>query len=113
MHDLSGPGGVGRRRSGRPLVTAWAAVMATLALAACGGRPEQAPAARADATTATTAWVMRAGAPITVPTTLAEPHPAKSILPDMVVDDVAGGSVNLASLVPSPEPILVWFWAPT
>jgi hypothetical protein len=42
------------------------------------------------------------------------PGPSEaSALPDLVVDDVnAGTEVNLASLVPSPEPILVWLWAP-
>jgi len=39
--------------------------------------------------------------------------PTASVLPDLVVDDVtAGTKVNLTSLVPSAEPILVWMWAP-
>jgi hypothetical protein len=37
----------------------------------------------------------------------------RSVLPDLVVDDVgAGTKVDLASLVPSPQPVLLWFWAP-
>jgi len=36
-----------------------------------------------------------------------------SVLPDLVVDDVgARTKVNLSTLTPSPEPILVWLWAP-
>lgn len=34
-------------------------------------------------------------------------------LPAVTVLDVAGGGpVNLRSLAPAPQPLLVWFWAP-
>lgn len=54
------------------------------------------------------------GGDATVPTTGATaPSTARSVLPDLVVDDVgAGTKVNLASLVPSAQPVLLWFWAP-
>lgn len=37
---------------------------------------------------------------------------SNSVLPAVQVKDVAGGDVNLASLVPSQKPILLWAWAP-
>ena len=37
---------------------------------------------------------------------------SKSVLPSVQVKDVAGGEVNLAALVPSQTPILLWAWAP-
>jgi len=41
------------------------------------------------------------------------PPPAlASRLPDVQVDDLAGGKVALTSLSPSELPVLVWFWAP-
>ena len=46
------------------------------------------------------------------PTSVAASAPGASVLPDIVVDDVGGGTVNLASLAPSAEPILLWMWAP-
>ena len=65
------------------------------------------------------------GSPVTVPTldtppsVPPDPSPAdrgesaKSALPDLAVDDVSAGTkVNLSSLAPAPEPILLWFWAP-
>ena len=35
-----------------------------------------------------------------------------SVLPSVQVKDVAGGEVDLAALVPSRTPILLWAWAP-
>jgi len=41
------------------------------------------------------------------------PAAARSVLPDLSVDDVAAGTkVDLSSLAPADQPLLVWFWAP-
>ena len=50
----------------------------------------------------------------TQPAGTERPTPSNAgVLPDLVVDDVgAQAKVNLASLTPAPEPILVWLWAP-
>jgi len=37
---------------------------------------------------------------------------SNSVLPSVQVKDVAGGEVDLAALVPSETPILLWAWAP-
>jgi thiol-disulfide isomerase/thioredoxin len=37
---------------------------------------------------------------------------SKSVLPSVQVRDIAGGEVDLAGLVPSERPILLWAWAP-
>jgi hypothetical protein len=38
---------------------------------------------------------------------------SRSVLPDVIVRDVAtGAEMPLASLVPAERPLLVWFWAP-
>lgn len=37
---------------------------------------------------------------------------SNSVLPSVSVKDVAGGEVDLAGLVPSEKPILLWAWAP-
>jgi thiol-disulfide isomerase/thioredoxin len=37
---------------------------------------------------------------------------SNSVLPSVQVKDVAGGEVDLAGLVPSERPILLWAWAP-
>jgi thiol-disulfide isomerase/thioredoxin len=37
---------------------------------------------------------------------------SNSVLPSVQVKDVAGGDVDLATLVPSEKPILLWAWAP-
>lgn len=86
--------------------------VAMLVLSACGGSPR--PAATASTPGgATTTSVMPTPIPITTPTTAVAARPGTSILPDLTVDNVAGGTVNLASLAPSPHPVLLWFWAPT
>ena len=96
------------------------ALLAGIALAqpACGGRPVAGSAgagagAEAGAGPAATTQVAPSATVITVATTTIPPRPGRSILPDVTVDDVAGGTVNLASLAPSPRPLLLWFWAPT
>ena len=89
---------------------------AGLALSGCGGgggdqvitSPSQAtgsslpsvatPAPDGSAPVATTAAPSRAGA---------------AVLPSVNVDDVgAGTKIDLASLSPSSQPLLVWMWAP-
>ncbi|MCZ3387260.1 MAG: TlpA family protein disulfide reductase [Actinomycetia bacterium] len=46
-----------------------------------------------------------------------EPGPevdiSNSVLPSVQVKDVAGGEIDLAGLVPSETPILLWAWAPS
>lgn len=37
---------------------------------------------------------------------------SNSVLPSVQVKDVAGGELDLAGLVPSNQPILLWAWAP-
>lgn len=37
---------------------------------------------------------------------------SNSVLPSVQVKDVAGGDLDLAGLVPSNQPILLWAWAP-
>jgi thiol-disulfide isomerase/thioredoxin len=37
---------------------------------------------------------------------------SSSVLPSVQVKDVAGGDVDLADLVPSEQPVLLWAWAP-
>ena len=83
-----------------------------LAVAACGATstPDR-PAVAQDTTAVTNAVVVPTL--ITTPTTGAPSRPGRSVLPDVTVDNVAGGTTNLATLAPSPRPILLWFWAPT
>ena len=66
-----------------------------------------------DSTPVTTVPVVQMPIPITTPTTEVPARPGKTVLPDVTVDNVAGGTMNLATLVPSPQPILLWFWAPS
>ena len=104
---MSLPGAGGAGTSPR---TAAAALVAGLGimLAACGG-PASAPEAMPYTTPARVPSVVV----VTTPTTVAPAPAGKSILPDLAIDDVAGGTVNLSSLVPAARPILLWFWAPT
>ena len=44
--------------------------------------------------------------------TQSEVDTSNSVLPSVQVKDVAGGEVDLAGLVPSERPILLWAWAP-
>lgn len=85
-----------------------------LMLGACGGSTATNEGAgtngEAGAGPASTLPSLEGGQP---PASGEVPASGASVLPDLVVDDVtAGGKVNLASLAPSPEPLLVWFWAP-
>jgi len=84
-----------------------AAVLAASALlgGACGGGSTSGQATPATVSTLPSLDGTQAPAPA--------PVAGRSVLPDLTVDDVSAGTkVNLASLVPSPEPLLVWFWAP-
>ncbi len=95
-----------------------AAALAALFLTACGGRSTTAqPPPGPAATLPSLDGAQTAQTSPRAPTPGPEPGPAgktnASVLPDLVVDDVgAGTKVNLASLAPSPQPLLVWFWAP-
>lgn len=95
-------------------LTATVLVPAGLALAACGetSAPGQPTAAGQAASTVPAAGTAAPPASTTPPSPAPAAPAANSVLPDLVVDDVAGGKVNLASLTPSPTPLLVWFWAP-
>ena len=82
-----------------------AALAASALLGACGGGSTSGQATPAPASTLPSLDAPQAPAPA--------PAAARSVLPDLTVDDVgAGTKVNLASLAPSPQPLLVWFWAP-
>jgi len=77
-----------------------------------GSAPES--SARAPGTTSGPLPTIGSPGPGPAPS-VAAPAPAagKSVLPDLAVDDVAAGSkVNLSSLAPAEQPLLVWFWAP-
>jgi hypothetical protein len=55
--------------------------------------------------------------PVTDPATsapaAAAPDRSASILPSVPMHDVGRGTtVDLASLIPAPRPVLLWFWAP-
>lgn len=98
------------RRLTATLVTA-----AAVLLGACGGEgtPEPAGAGAGAGAASTLPSLDSAQAPVTAPAPAGAPDAGKSVLPDLTVDDVgAGTKVNLASLAPAPEPLLVWFWAP-
>lgn len=106
------------RRSILPLI----ALMCVAVLTACGSSAtEDATPPRADAAAAST--------PDTPSTTPAEPDvqeapetttapetekapPKGPSLPDVTVQDLAGGTVNVADLASGDTPVLVWFWAP-
>ena len=98
-------------RSSRRLLGAAAVATSALLVAACGG---SSPSGQPPPPSASTLPSLEdAGpAPVAPPTTVAPSAADASVLPDIVVDDVGGGRVNLASLAPSAEPILLWMWAP-
>ena len=87
-----------------------AAVGAALALglAACGAESEQ-PVATSPSSASSAA-----GQGDAAKKDDSEPavDTSKSVLPSVQVKDVAGGEVDLAELVPSQTPILLWAWAP-
>ena len=67
------------------------------------------------ATGAPTTGEPTSGAPTTsapAAPTVDERPPPPSDYPAIEVIDLAGGNVNLASLAPSQNPVLLWFWAP-
>lgn len=83
-----------------------------LALGACGRPAEQ--VGSDDAGLAPSVPVERSdgGAPA-VPAQEPAAPAGRNDLPAVTVLDVAGGGpVNLRSLAPAPQPLLVWFWAP-
>ena len=100
-----------------------AAVVAAFGLAGCGGSTSEVDSA--SPSTDPPAGAATRSTPSTLPTVDAAAEPsvadtpaqapgstARSALPDLTVDDVAGGKVQLASLAPAAQPLLVWFWAP-
>ncbi len=95
----------------RRLLSAAAAAASALLVAACG---DSAPSGqRPPPSVSTLPSLEHAGpAPAATPTSVVPSASGASVLPDIVVDDVGGGTVNLASLAPSAEPILLWMWAP-
>lgn len=105
LHDALKP-------AARLLPTLAVGAVLGLVLAACGAETESAaPAAEPSAASSTPAPQddsddkdKDAKEP--------EVDTSKSVLPSVQVKDVAGGEVDLASLVPSSTPILLWAWAP-
>lgn len=90
----------------RPTSAVLTAAVAALTLAACGGEspdPSSAPAPAASAPAA-------AGDAAQV--TDAEAPPEGPSLPDVSVEDLAGGSLSVADLAGGERPVLVWFYAP-
>lgn len=83
-----------------------------LGLAACGADPESAaPASEASPSSSMTEDAM--GDMQSDKNESKEPvDTSNSVLPSVQVKDVAGGELDLASLVPSERPILLWAWAP-
>ena len=83
-----------------------------LVLSGCGGSPERPPAAQATGSTLPSLSTPDP-TPSSPATTLAPAEREKAALPQVTVDDVgAGTKVDLASLSPSSQPLLVWMWAP-
>lgn len=99
-------------------LTAAAVTATALLVGACGGSGTTGPTAAGPVSTlpsidGSPPPAAPAPAPPAGPGGSAAPATGKSVLPDLVVDDVAAGAkVNLASLAPGAEPLLVWFWAP-
>ncbi len=83
-----------------------------LVLSGCGGSPEPPPSAQA--TGSTLPSLSTPDLAPSLPTTAPAPGaPARAALPQVTVDDVgARTKVDLASLSPSSQPLLVWLWAP-
>jgi hypothetical protein len=93
-----------RLTAGRAIARLVAAIIVVVVtLAACGSESSSPPTAAPSAPTSPT----RSPSTSAVPT----PEPA-SRLPDITVDDIAGGKVRLSDLTPAALPTLVWFWAP-
>lgn len=93
-------------------LTAAAVAATALLVGACGGSGTPGPTAIGPVSTLPSIDGPQPPAPA-APAPQPGPSTGKSVLPDLTVDDVAAGAkVNLASLAPSAEPLLVWFWAP-
>ena len=83
-----------------------------LVLSGCGGSTDRPPAAQATGSTLPNLSTPDP-APSSPATTLAPGERGKAALPQVTVDDVgARTKVDLASLSPSSQPLLVWLWAP-
>ncbi len=98
-------------RSGRALAVTALGVALGLGLTACGAATESAsPSAGSES--ASPSLSSSAGQQ----KKKKDPDPvvdtSKSVLPSVQVKDVSGGEVDLAGLVPSQKPILLWAWAP-
>lgn len=85
----------------RPVI-ALIAILAAGTLAACG---TDATNSSSDATGGSAR-----AAPAVAPTSEAPPRGPS--LPDVRVQDLAGGSTSVADLAGGEKPVLVWFWAP-
>ena len=84
----------------------------SLVLTGCGGSPAPPPAVQATGSTLPSLSTPDL-APSPPATTLAPGERVKAALPQVTVDDVgARTKVELASLSPSSQPLLVWLWAP-
>ena len=84
-----------------------------LAISACGAEPETAsadptPSTQVSETDAASGGVDEGKGKAST----SEIDISGSVLPSVLVKDVAGGDVDLAQLVPSDKPILLWAWAP-
>ncbi|MEO8105715.1 MAG: redoxin family protein [Actinomycetes bacterium] len=79
-----------------------------LGLAACGAESETSVAANPSSASSASAQGDQEKKDKQEPTV----DTSNSVLPSVQVKDVEGGEVNLADLVPSQKPILLWAWAP-
>ena len=68
-----------------------------------GGSGEQTPIVTTDSTLSSPTTDAATGQPVELP---------ESDYPDIVVADLAGGTVNLRELALGGQPTLLWFWAP-
>ena len=94
------------------MLASLAVAAAGLALAACGAETETAaPASESLALDTQSTGRQDSGDRGRARTRL-EVDTSNSVLPSVQVKDVAGGEVDLATLVPSKTPILLWAWAP-
>ncbi len=92
----------------RRLIPLLSALAAAVVLAACGsadpGSGGEGPAASSGGDAGATA--------ATESPTEQEAPPKGPPLPDVSVQDLAGGSLSVADLAGGEKPVLVWFWAP-
>lgn len=102
------------KRSTRLLPTLAVGAALGLGLAACGAATETAtPAAQPSATSSSGGpQDDDAGDQAEKKEDKPQVDTSNSVLPSVQVKDVAGGEVDLASLVPSKTPLLLWAWAP-